>query len=174
MPPAPALRRLPLREAIAALSSGEGATRLSPAVKGLSISFVQKNAEPGPRNFLRTIAPRIAYANPTLPIAITRYKDPRTKSLDPNSPDAGAAPWADGAPGPSLTVSFHERPEQTVPLRHLSADQIWKQVLSVCGEAGDLGIEAPKEEVKAAEVEGEVKAEPTPEAKAEAAPEAKA
>lgn len=123
------------------------------------------------RDFLRTIAPRIAYANPTLPIAINRYKDPRSKSLDPKSPHAGAAPWTDGAPGASLTVSFHERPEQVVPLRHLSADQIWKQVLAVCGEDGGVGIEAPKEEAKGEvtpEAKEEVKAE------AEASPEAKA
>ncbi|KAL1409072.1 hypothetical protein Q8F55_005896 [Vanrija albida] len=146
MPAAKALRRLPLREAIAALSAGDGATVLSPAVKGISISFVQKNAEPGPREFLRTIAPRIAYANPTLPFAIHRVADPRSKALDPKAPDAGAAPWTDGTPGPSLVVSFHERPEQTVPLRHLSAEQIWKQVLAVAGEEGGQAIEAPKEE----------------------------
>lgn len=58
--------------------------------------------------FLRTIAPRIAYANPSLPFIVERTKDPRSKSKDPNGPNAGAKQWEEGQPGPSVVVDFRE------------------------------------------------------------------
>jgi len=44
-----ALRRLPLREALTALKTGEGSAPLSPAVKALAFRYVAKNSENGPR-----------------------------------------------------------------------------------------------------------------------------
>ncbi|KAL7423482.1 hypothetical protein Q5752_001062 [Cryptotrichosporon argae] len=146
MPSAQAIRRLPLAAAIKAVSSGPGAERLSASVSGLNVRFVAKNSEVGPREFVRTVAPRIAYANPALPIAIDRIPDPRSRSLDPRDPGkaagAGAA-WNDGVPGASMVVHFHDRPARTLPLRHLSAAQIWAQLVGVAGEHAVQGIAAP-------------------------------
>lgn len=46
---AAAIRRLPLQQTLASLSSGEGSTSLPSRVKALHFSFVQKNAPTGPR-----------------------------------------------------------------------------------------------------------------------------
>jgi hypothetical protein len=91
----PALSRLPLRQALSALKSGEGSSPLPTAVRSLKLRHVARNSPPGPREFARTIAPRIAYANPTLPFAVERIRDPRSRSVDPKSPDAGAS-WDAG------------------------------------------------------------------------------
>jgi hypothetical protein len=56
--------------------------------------------------FVRTIAPRLAYANPTLPFQIDRLRDPRSKALDPKSPDAGVGAWEGGMPKASLRVEI--------------------------------------------------------------------
>lgn len=41
-----------------------------------------------------------------------------------------------------LVLTSDNRPAQEIPLRHLTADQIWKQLLSVVGEHHG-NIEAP-------------------------------
>ena len=46
---AQAVRRLPLRQAIDTLRSGEGSSTLRPDVKSLSMRYIQKNSESGPR-----------------------------------------------------------------------------------------------------------------------------
>lgn len=140
-----AIRRLPVRQAISSLTSGEGSTSLPSRVKGLRLSFVSKNSPSGPRyvfstpyrlfrevqgrpwdglsrlgvwkqvtqgskliisEFVRTIAPRLAYANPTLPFHIDRLRDPRSKALDKKSPDAGVGAWEGGMPKASLRVEI--------------------------------------------------------------------
>lgn len=61
-----------------------------------------------PSDFIRTIAPRIAYANPHLPFIVERQPDPRAKHKNPNNPDANAQPWTDGQPGPTVVIAFRE------------------------------------------------------------------
>ena len=58
------------------------------------------------RQFLKEFAPKIAFANPTLPINVERIRDPRSKALNPKSPDAGAGvDWVDGKqPEPEMIV----------------------------------------------------------------------
>lgn len=43
------LRRRPLPEILKTLRTGEGAVALSSAVSGVSVRFVDRNSEPGPR-----------------------------------------------------------------------------------------------------------------------------
>jgi large subunit ribosomal protein MRP49 len=118
---------------------------------------------------VRTIAPRIAYKNPNLPIHVSRFADPRTKSKDPKSRDRLAEPWQDGEqPKPVMVVDFREshrvpgiqradspvqnmliplsdgKPSQTLPLSHLSAETILKQLIAVAGEDKTLGVDAPE------------------------------
>lgn len=58
--------------------------------------------------FLRTYAPRIAYANPTLAFAVERIRDPRTKTVNPNNPNKGAE-WENGEqPGSTMVVELGE------------------------------------------------------------------
>ncbi|WVQ99860.1 hypothetical protein IAU59_007003 [Kwoniella sp. CBS 9459] len=137
------IRRLPFREAVSSLRQGSEKVTLSSDVAGVMLRFVAKNSEAGPRQFLRNHAPRLAYANPTLPFTIERIRDPRTKSKDPNNPDKDAV-WKDGMPKPEMVVSFHgAAPAQTLPLTHLDGDKILAQLISVAGEARMRGIEAP-------------------------------
>jgi len=46
---AQAVRRLPLRQAVETLKAGEGSNTLRPDVKSLSMRYIPKNAESGPR-----------------------------------------------------------------------------------------------------------------------------
>ncbi|KAL0249717.1 hypothetical protein I308_103018 [Cryptococcus tetragattii IND107] len=137
----------PVSKTFAALRNAPASLPLSPSVKALKISFVAKNASPGPRQFLRQHAPALAYANPLLPIAIHRIPDPRSKHKDPNSPDRDAVKlgrWGgvpDGlqlgsgnVPGGEMVVEFHNAPAQTLPLAHLSGQQILDQLLAVAVE----------------------------------------
>lgn len=107
-PPCPPTMPAPVSKTFAALRNAPASLPLSPSVKALKISFVAKNAAPGPRyvsprltysftppltlprQFLRQHAPALAYANPLLPIGIHRIPDPRSKHKDPNSPDRDA------------------------------------------------------------------------------------
>lgn len=50
-------------------------------------------------DFLRVIAPRIAYANPSLPFAVERIRN------DPRNADSSASA---AVPGPSMTIEFRE------------------------------------------------------------------
>lgn len=105
--------RIPLRQAIQALKTGEGSAPLPSAVRSLKLRHVARNAPSGPRDFAKTIAPRIAYANPSLPFTIERIRDPRSKSLDDKSPDAGAtwdgeAVGVKGVPEGELIVELGE------------------------------------------------------------------
>ncbi|WVF72641.1 hypothetical protein IAT40_007459 [Kwoniella sp. CBS 6097] len=138
------IRRLPFREAVSTLRQGSEQVTLSSDVAGVTLRFVAKNSEAGPRQFLRSHGPRLAYANPTLPINVERIRDPRTKSKDPKNPDKDAV-WKDGVmPKPEMIVSFHgSAPAQTLPLTHLDGDKILAQLISVAGEERMRGIEAP-------------------------------
>jgi hypothetical protein len=123
---AQAVRRLPLRQAIQTLRSAEGSSTLRPNVKSLTMRFIPKNAESGPRSvllpkrlytdliswyreFIASIAPRIAYSNPSIPINIHRLRDPRgaEKSKDPKDPNRHSD-WALGEakPTPEMVVDF--------------------------------------------------------------------
>ncbi|OCF37784.1 hypothetical protein I316_00008 [Kwoniella heveanensis BCC8398] len=107
------IRRLPFREAVSSLRQGTEKVTLSSDVAGVTLRFVAKNSEPGPRQFLRNHAPRLAYANPTLPFTIERIRDPRTKSKDPNNPDKGAV-WEGGVmPKPEMVIAFRNKGRQT-------------------------------------------------------------
>ena len=55
---------------------------------------------------MKEFAPRIAYANPTVPFEVERIRDPRTKALDPKGPDVGST-W-DEQPEGQLTVTLGE------------------------------------------------------------------
>ncbi|OWZ40587.1 hypothetical protein C349_03826 [Cryptococcus neoformans var. grubii Br795] len=137
----------PVSQTFAALRSATASLPLSPSVKSITLSFVAKNAGPGPRQFLRHHAPALAYANPLLPIAIRRIPDPRSKDQDPSSPHREAVKlgrWggvADGlqlgkgnVPGGEMVVEFHNAPAQTLPLAHLSGQQILDQLLAIALE----------------------------------------
>ncbi|WVR07389.1 hypothetical protein IAU60_004430 [Kwoniella sp. DSM 27419] len=138
------IRRLPLREALSELRQSSTGLQISSDVSSVTLRFVAKNAEAGPRQFLRTHAPRLAYANPSLPIHVERIRDPRSKSKDPKSPDAGAV-WKDGVmPKPEMIVAFQGEPAQTLPLSHLDGDKILAQLISVAGEERTRGIAAPE------------------------------
>ncbi|KAK4687500.1 large subunit ribosomal protein MRP49, partial [Tremellales sp. Uapishka_1] len=143
--PAQAIRRLPLRQAVDSLKSGVGAIKLDPSVSALSIRFLAHNTESGPRDFVQTIAPRIAYSNPTLPMHIHRIADRRTKSKNPKGRDSLAR---DGEQEedtkPVMVVDFHQQPTQTLPLAHLSASTILKQLIAVAGEDKLLAVDAPE------------------------------
>lgn len=113
------------------------------------------------REFIRSIAPRIAYANPTLPFHINRIRDPRSKHLNPKSPDAGAAAWDNGMPPaeliveigsslPSLTHSVKAEvidggDTQTININALSSSEILKELLKAAGGPVDLlaGVSNP-------------------------------
>ncbi|RZK29224.1 MAG: hypothetical protein EOO61_20930 [Hymenobacter sp.] len=60
---------------------------------------------------MASIAPRIAYSNPSIPINIHRLRDPRgaEKSKDPKDPNR-ASDWALGEakPTPEMVVDFRE------------------------------------------------------------------
>ncbi|WWD18933.1 hypothetical protein CI109_103389 [Kwoniella shandongensis] len=138
------IRRLPFRQALTSLKSGPGAVTLSSNVSAIKLRFVAKNSEAGPRQFLRNYAPKLAYANPSLPIQIERIRDPRSKHRNPKSPDAGAV-WENGEqPKPEMIVSFHGAAAQTLPLTHLDGEKILAQLISVAGEERPQGIEAPQ------------------------------
>ncbi|KAK8854918.1 hypothetical protein IAR55_003657 [Kwoniella newhampshirensis] len=137
------VRRLPLRQALTSLRSGPGPITLSSNVSAIKLRFVAKNAEAGPRQFLRDYAPKLAYANPSLPIQVERIPDPRAKHRDPKSPDAGAV-WENGEqPKPEMIIFFHGSTAQTLPLSHLDGAKILAQLISVAGEERPQGIEAP-------------------------------
>ncbi|WRT68249.1 uncharacterized protein IL334_005225 [Kwoniella shivajii] len=128
------LRRLPFREAVTALKTGNEKLQLSKDVKSITLRFVAKNSEAGPRQFVRTHAPRLAYANPNLQITIKRIPDPRSKHKNPKSPDSGAE-WQNGImPKPEMEIGFNGEPTQTLPLSHLDGDKILAQLISVAGE----------------------------------------
>lgn len=88
--------------------------------------------------FLKEFAPRIAYANPLVPINVERIRDPRSKDLNPSAPDAGAQ-W-DKQPEGELKVVLGEsgmiradvaNGEQTIPLGSLTGAQIYESLLDV-------------------------------------------
>ncbi|RSH88592.1 hypothetical protein EHS25_002819 [Saitozyma podzolica] len=134
-----AIRRLPLRQALETLRSGEGSRVLPPTVRGVTFRFVAKDSEPGPRDFLRTIAPRLAYSNPSLPIRVDRIRDPRTKSKDPKSPDAGAQAWDDGVPSGEMVVELDGQEPRTISLSKLSASAILQELYTATGLASEEG-----------------------------------
>ncbi|BEI86022.1 hypothetical protein CcaverHIS002_0603090 [Cutaneotrichosporon cavernicola] len=161
------LRRLPLQRALATLRASEGSHKLSTEVAGIAVTFRPdgKN-EPGPINFLSRWAPRIAYANPTLPFLVNRipmpFKPSRSEykpNVDPNAPttEEEITRRAEAeAQVPSLTVSFHSKPSQTFELNALTAPQIWARVADLAG--------APKPQPQA-----EADAEPQPQAQPQSA-----
>ncbi|KAI9637265.1 uncharacterized protein MKK02DRAFT_43189 [Dioszegia hungarica] len=133
-----AIRRLPVRQAISSLTSGEGSTSLPSRVKGLRLSFVSKNSPSGPREFVRTIAPRLAYANPTLPFHIDRLRDPRSKALDKKSPDAGVGAWEGGMPKASLRVEIEGEDAKSIDINALSPSEILSALYKAAGGPVDV------------------------------------
>ncbi|KLT39919.1 hypothetical protein CC85DRAFT_288006 [Cutaneotrichosporon oleaginosum] len=116
------LRRLPLKRALSALREAEGTHKLSSSVSGIAITFRPDGRnERGPINFLARVAPRIAYANPTLPFLVNRIPMPFKPSkseyrpnVDPNAPvsEEEIARRAEAEKQvPSLTVSFRKSSE---------------------------------------------------------------
>ncbi|WWC90857.1 uncharacterized protein L201_005794 [Kwoniella dendrophila CBS 6074] len=137
------LRRLPFREAVERLRIGSNDLILSNDVKSVTMRFVAKNSEPGPRQFLRNHAPKLSYSNPNLKINIHRIPDPRSKHKNPNSPDKDAI-WENGImPKPEMEIGFVGAPSQTVPLSHLDGDKILAQLISVAGEERVKSLEGP-------------------------------
>ncbi|WWC63126.1 uncharacterized protein I303_105726 [Kwoniella dejecticola CBS 10117] len=137
------LRRLPFREALTALRSGGDNLILSSDVRSVTVRFVAKNSEAGPRQFIRTHLPKLSYANPNLRVNISRIPDPRFKSKDPKSPDHGAV-WEGGImPKPEMEIGFAGAPAQTLPLSHLDGDKILAQLIAVAGEERARAVGGP-------------------------------
>ncbi|TYJ52771.1 hypothetical protein B9479_006622 [Cryptococcus floricola] len=142
------LNRLPLKQAAASLRENSANVTLSPSVSALSMRFVAKNSEAGPRQFLRQYAPSLAYANPSLPILVHRIPDPRSKHKNPENPDKeametglfGGKGGSKEMPKPEMIIEFHDGPKQVLPLSHLDGEKILGQLLSVAGEARHAGL----------------------------------
>ncbi|WWC93682.1 hypothetical protein V866_000518 [Kwoniella sp. B9012] len=137
------LRRLPLREAVNTLRTSTDNLVLSNDIRSVTLRFVAKNSEAGPRQFIRTHLPRLSYSNPNLSINVHRIPDPRAKHKNPNSPDKGAV-WENGImPKPEMKIDFDGTPSQTLPLSHLDGDKILAQLISVAGEERLKSLEGP-------------------------------
>ncbi|WVQ82036.1 hypothetical protein IAT38_004164 [Cryptococcus sp. DSM 104549] len=163
------LRSLTTRQIVQKLKEGPGATIINSDVSSIAIRYVAKNSAPGPAQFLRNYAPRIAYANPNLPIHIHRIPDPRSGlnilGLGEHIPlekkeealEKAKKEWEKGQPQPTMEIAFRNGPVQTLPLAHLNGKRIFAQLISVAGEERPEGIEAPLLQIE--EGEGEAAAE---------------
>ncbi|WWC71723.1 uncharacterized protein I206_105681 [Kwoniella pini CBS 10737] len=139
------LRRLPFKEAINLLRNGNDNLILSNDIKSITIKFIAKNSESGPRQFLKNHLPKISYINPKIEIKINRLPDPRSKSKDPKLIKINKEiNWENGImPKPEMEIGFVGAPSQTVPLSHLDGDKILAQLISVAGEERVRAVDGP-------------------------------
>ncbi|CAO1635616.1 unnamed protein product [Parajaminaea phylloscopi] len=103
-------------KAIASLSSGLGASRLSPSVSALKVVTYKNPTQAGEKAFVKQVLPRLAYANPRLPIEVTTLASPTApkastgdseSSTPAESQNAVPPPASSGSqPTPSVTLEF--------------------------------------------------------------------
>ncbi|EIW67360.1 hypothetical protein M231_02498 [Tremella mesenterica] len=138
MPKIKALNRLPFQTAVSALKRGEGSSQLPSVVKGIKMKFVARNSPSGPREFIKTYAPRIAYANPSISMSFERIPDPRSKSKDPKDKNKSAdiSLWENGQPEPELFVEYFDFPARTIKLGKMSGNEIFNRLREVSAGQG--------------------------------------
>ncbi|KAI5452576.1 hypothetical protein NCC49_000737 [Naganishia albida] len=121
MPIKNSLQRLSLPQVIESLKNGTGASTTLPAsVRAVSLNYVYKRAGRGVEDFISKVAPRLAYANPSVNFDIKHRSTPVTKAKDPElqkRAEESAKQIQETGTAPSLTVEFHDAPSTTIRLQ---------------------------------------------------------
>jgi len=90
---------------------------LSPAVRSLSLTLANRNAHFGARHFLKEDLPRIAYANPSLNVRVTRKEHKKEE------------PWA-----PEILVELLDGTTKTVDMTQKHSSVILQELLGIQGQ----------------------------------------
>ncbi|GHJ89794.1 hypothetical protein NliqN6_6196 [Naganishia liquefaciens] len=108
------LRRAPLAQAVQSLQNGTGANTVLPdTVRAISLTYTYRRAGKHVDEFIKKIAPRLAYVNPSVEFTISHRPTPSTKAKDPELQKRAEAAKEEiarqGGVEPTMTVEFHAR-----------------------------------------------------------------